>query len=109
MNNIIKNIGDFMMKPIKDGTGVSSKRVIGLAGTTVLFALMTWNVLKGIDGTSTASLIDYAAYIVIVSLFGTSAEKIFLGKHELNKDKISDVLPSEDAQPPEDDVQSTES
>lgn len=76
---IFKNpVKDFFANLFSDAGDVSSKRVIGLVGSFIIFGLMAFSVIKGIPGDVTMQLLDYSAYIVMVALFGNVAEQFLI-------------------------------
>lgn len=66
---------EWINKLLSDGDGVSSKRLIGILGATVLFGTMIANSFSPLEIAPSKELVEAVEYITIAMFFGTAIEK----------------------------------
>lgn len=76
----------FLNKMLSANDAVSMKRVIGLAGFTILVITMFITAVAKRELTPDPILVDAVTYITIAALFGNTVEK-FASKNQISKDE----------------------
>ena len=66
---------EWIKKLLSDGDDVSSKRVIGVLGSLVLFTTMVVNSFTNQEIAPSKELVEAVEYITIAMFFGTAIEK----------------------------------